>query len=263
MAKRPPRRPAPSDPAPRSRRPNRPVRRFGSGPDDAPLSILYEDNHLLGVVKPAGMLMQGDRTGDTTLLEVCKRYVKRKYGKPGEVFLGLVHRIDRPVSGVALFARTSKAASRLAEAFRTRRVEKVYCAVVSGELDREAGELTGFIERDHMRSRLRTSAGPRAKEARLTYRRIAHHAGWSLLEVVPETGRHHQIRVQLAAIGHPVAGDLKYGAAAPLDDRTIALHAVRLRVPHPTRGEKIALSAPPPDTHPWTVFSEAISNHYR
>lgn len=225
------------------------------------LQVLYEDNHLLGVFKPAGMLVQGDRTGDVTLLEVSKSYLKEKYGKPGNVFLGLVHRIDRPVSGVVLFARTSKAASRLANTFRTRRADKTYLAVVRGSLEHREGELHAFIERVRMRSRMATSEKG-GKSAVLTYRLLDSRGELSLVEVTPLTGRHHQIRLQLAHDGHPIVGDLKYGAPSPLEDRSIALHAAALELDHPTREERIRIAAPPPAIFPWSQFGVTISARF-
>lgn len=225
------------------------------------LQVLYEDNHLLGVVKPGGVLTQGDRTGDETILSVAKRYIKQKYGKPGEVFLGLVHRVDRPVSGVLLFARTSKAASRLAKEFQGRRVEKTYLAVVIGDVTGD-GELISYIERVRNRSRAVDKPSATAKEAELTYRVLDRRGGLSLLEVVPTTGRHHQIRVQLAGISHPVVGDLKYGAREPLPDKTIGLHAARLRVKHPIKDEMIVVEAVPPQGEPWRGFGTTIDNYF-
>jgi 23S rRNA pseudouridine1911/1915/1917 synthase len=219
------------------------------------LEVLYEDNHLLGVYKPGGWLVQGDRTGDTTILEMAKTYLKEKYRKPGNVFLGLVHRLDRPVSGVVLFARTSKAASRLATEFRLRRAGKVYLAVVVGDVSERSGELVGYIERSHLRSRMAGQSSGRAKEARLVFRRLAQKKGMSLLEIEPSTGRHHQIRLQLADFGYPVVGDLKYGAREALPDKTIALHAATLVVRHPVKDIEVTLEAPPPASFPWKLFA--------
>jgi 23S rRNA pseudouridine1911/1915/1917 synthase len=233
----------------RRNRPTRPARSY-----TGPLRILYEDNHLLGVYKPGGWLVQGDRTGDPTLLDAAKGYLKEKYRKPGNVFVGLVHRLDRPASGVVLFARTSKAASRLAKEFQSRRVEKTYLAVVVGTVREPAGELRGHVERVRLRSRLSPEASDTAKESVLTFRRIASTHGMTLLEVQPTTGRHHQIRLQLSAWGHPIAGDLKYGAPEPLADKTIALHALRLAVAHPVTEARVVLETPPPQAFPWTLF---------
>jgi 23S rRNA pseudouridine1911/1915/1917 synthase len=238
------------------------------------LRILYEDNHVLGVLKPAGLLSQGDRTGDTSALELARLYIKEKHEKPGQVFLGLVHRLDRPVSGVMLFARTSKAASRLSKSFHDRDAEKRYLCVVSGLFTDDEGELTAHVERAHTRSRLTESATASSKEALLRYHVVGRSVqsevtglhprqrrddpSMTLLEVLPRTGRHHQIRLQLSAAGHPVRGDLKYGAVTPLPDKSIALHAVRLRVPHPVRDDVIDLFAPPPGGPPWSFFSHEI-----
>ena len=226
------------------------------------LEILYEDNHLLVVHKPAGLLTQGDKTGDATALEAGKAHIRETAHKPGNVFLGLVHRIDRPVSGVLVFARTSKAASRLARSFHDREVEKTYLAVVLGRLRKNEGELEGFIERTHLRSRLAAAESARAKRAALAYRVLASTGELSLLEVIPHTGRHHQIRLQLSASGHPVVGDLKYNAPRALPDKSIALHAARIAFPHPVKDELVSFSAPPAMREPWTHFHDAISLYF-
>lgn len=240
------------------------------------LEILYEDNHVLGVLKPAGMLSQGDRTGDITALELARRYIKEKHAKPGNVYLGLVHRLDRPVSGVMIFARTSKAASRLSQSFHDRAAQKEYLCVVSGIVAEDSGELTALIERTHKRSRIAPAETARSRAAVLEFRvlgrlapeeqaRVEHPRtrrdpeSMTLLEVRPRTGRHHQIRLQLSAAGYAIRGDMKYGARAPLPDKSIALHALRLRVPHPVRDEVIELSAPPPSSEPWSHFGAAIA----
>jgi 23S rRNA pseudouridine1911/1915/1917 synthase len=226
------------------------------------IRILYEDNHLIGVLKPAGLLVQGDKTGDVTLIELVKKYIKEKYNKPGNVYLGLVHRLDRPVSGVVLYARTSKAASRLTREFRARRVEKTYFAVVNGNVSRSYGEITSFITRARLKSRIADPTSSDAKEAILTYRVLERKTGLSLLELRPRTGRHHQIRLQLADIGHSIVGDIKYGAGETLADRTIALHAGILVAKHPTKDISVRLAAPPPRTIPWTRFRSTIETHF-
>ena len=226
------------------------------------LQILYEDNHMLGVLKRGGLLAQGDKTGDDTALAMARRYVKDKYNKPGNVFIGLVHRIDRPVSGVMLFARTSKAASRLASEFQARRVEKTYLAVVTGQVSDDGGELVSWLERVRNKSRVVSGPSPDAKEAILTYRVLGRGRDSTLLELRPATGRHHQIRVQLAEIGYPVVGDMKYGAGEPLPDKTIALHAARIRVKHPTRDEMVTVEAPPPQSQPWQPFRPTIGSYF-
>ncbi len=213
-------------------------------------------------MKPAGLLTQGDKTGDRTALDAGKDYIRATAGKPGNVFLGLVHRIDRPVSGVLVFARTSKAASRLAKSFHDRKVEKTYLAVVMGRFEEETGELEGFIERTHLRSRLAPSATAKAKPAVLSYRVLADADGLSLVEVTPRTGRHHQIRLQLSAAGHPIVGDLKYRAPRALPDQSIALHAARISFPHPVRDDVVTISAPPPASEPWTRFRAALADYF-
>ena len=224
---------------------------------EKPLKILYEDNHLLGLYKEAGRLVQGDRTGDITLLALAKDYLREKYHKPGNVFLGLVHRLDRPVSGVVFFARTSKAASRLATSFRLRRVEKIYRAVVEGSLATDTGTLVNDLVRHGTHSRVAKESQPKAKRAELDYRVVSRKSGYTLVEVRPATGRHHQIRVQFADTGHPVAGDMKYGSSQPLADRSIALHALRLSVEHPVKDGLVTIEAPPPMAHPWDLFLPA------
>lgn len=225
-------------------------------PDTPP--ILLEDNHLLAVAKPAGLLVQGDRTGDPTLLDVCKAYLKEAYAKPGNVYLGLVHRLDRPVSGVVLLARTSKAASRLSARFRGGEVRKTYLAVVEGHPERTEGTLVHWLaDRADAAGRTRCEASPFAggKESTLHYHVLAD-GPRSLLRIEPVTGRRHQIRVQLATLGTPIAGDLKYGAPAPLPDRSVALHARRLEIAHPVGGRPLVIEAPVPDGDPWAAFAK-------
>ncbi len=227
------------------------------------IRVLYEDNHLLAVFKPAGLLTQGDRTGDATALEAGKAHIRATSHRPGNVFLGLVHRIDRPVSGVLVFARTSKAASRLARSFHDRNVDKTYLAVVVGRPANDTGELEGFVERTHMKSRMVAEESASAKRAVLSYRVLAWRDGQSLVEVTPRTGRHHQIRLQLSAAGHPIVGDMKYRAPRPLPNQSIALHAARISFPHPVREEVITIAAPPPSTEPWSVFDDTLANYFK
>ncbi|MEW6669698.1 MAG: RluA family pseudouridine synthase [Thermodesulfobacteriota bacterium] len=211
------------------------------------LQVLYEDNHLIAVRKPAGVLVQGDRSGDPTLMDTVKEYIRRKYGKPGKVFLGLVHRLDRPVSGVVLFARTSKAAARLSGQWRSRSVKKVYWALVHGVMDPRAGTLSSHLLRGPEGTVLTAAEHPEARQALLEYR--THHVagGLSLVEVVLRTGRKHQIRAQLASKGCTIVGDTRYGAPPIPGKREIRLFARSLTFSHPTLGHALTLEAPPPD----------------
>lgn len=218
---------------------------------DSRWPVLYADNHLLAVYKPSGLLVQGDRTGDVCLLDLAKQWIKNRYHKPGRVFLAMVHRLDRPVAGVVLFARTSKAAARLSRQFRERTVEKQYLAVVHGVVTNASGCLIDHIERRDRVSRVVPAATETSQEARLLYRVLAVQYERSLLQVSLETGRRHQIRIQLAQLGHPVLGDLRYGAGRPLPGREIALLAHSLGLDHPTRGGRIVLSIPIPKQWPW------------
>jgi 23S rRNA pseudouridine1911/1915/1917 synthase len=209
-----------------------------------PLDVLFEDNHCLAVAKPAGVpSTHYDGTAET-LDRVAKAYLKEKYAKPGNVFLGIVHRLDKPTSGVLLFARTSKAAARLAEQFRENAVEKVYWAVVEGEPDPPAGTLEDWLRKDRDAGRVEVVSpdAPGAKRALVHYHRRAGHGRLSLVELRPQTGRTHQLRVQLARRRHPVVGDFAYGSEEPFAGG-IALHARRLTFLHPVRNEPITLTA--------------------
>lgn len=210
---------------------------------------LYEDNHLLVVVKPVGMLTQSDHTGDPDLLTALKADVKVRHKKPGDVFLGLVHRLDRPVGGVMVFARTSKGAARLSEQIRNRTFEKIYRARVQGQPPKTTDTLEHYLVKDERNNRVSVVApnAPGAKQALLEYQCLAHDdaTNTSLLEVNLHTGRPHQIRVQLAAIGCPLVGDTKYGGGRE-SGVDMALWSYRLRFKHPTRDEWLAFEAPPP-----------------
>ena len=223
------------------------------------IQVLYEDNHLLAVVKPAGLLVQGDRSGDPTLLEAARAYLKDRYAKPGNVYIGLVHRLDRPVSGVVLFARTSKAAGRLAAQFRQREVDKSYLAIVAGHPPAGGAEVVAHLAARGDRqgvTRAGWEAFPGSRLARLVYTVVETSAGHALLAVKLLTGRRHQIRAQLGLLGHPVLGDVKYGAEAALPDRSIALHAQGLAVAHPVGGQPLTLAAPLPPTWPWPAAAQ-------
>ncbi len=217
------------------------------------IEVLYEDNHLLVVNKPAGLPTMGVAADRPSLLALAKEYVKRRYDKPGNVYLGVLSRLDAPVTGVVLLARTSKAARRLSEQFRARSVEKIYWALVEGTVRPAQGQWEDWVARDerHRRMHVVGPTMPGAQQARLGYRQIASPAGRSLLEVTLETGRKHQIRLQLAERGHPILGDRKYGSQRPWP-AGIALHARRLVVSHPVGGERITFEAPPPE--PWEHF---------
>ena len=231
----------------------------GAGPErgELELEVLLCDNHLLAVVKPAGLPVVPDDSGDESLFERAKVWVKREYDKPGEVFLGVVHRLDRPVSGVVLFARTSKAAARLAVQFQSGRPEKRYLAVAEGRPRHAQGVLEQWLQKDAGANRVRAvePETPGAKRA-ITRWRVAREgarqgSGHTVFELRPETGRSHQIRVALASIGCPILGDLKYGASRPLPDKSVALHAASLVVDHPTRSQAVQLECPTPERAWW------------
>jgi 23S rRNA pseudouridine1911/1915/1917 synthase len=214
--------------------------------------VFHEDNHLLVLYKPAGLLVQADQTEDVSLLELGKAWLKEKWSRPGRVFLGMVHRLDRPVAGVILFCRTSKAAARLSDQFRTGRVRKRYLAVVEGRMKEESGRLIDHIERrEGVSSRIVPPNTQGGREARLSFVLLDTMESKSLVEVQLETGRRHQIRLQLAHIGHPVLGDLRYGASGPLPEKQIALFANELAVDHPTRRERLVFRSPLPQGWPW------------
>ena len=218
------------------------------------LRIIYEDNHLLVVDKPAGLLVQGDHSGDESLNDVAKDYLREKYEKPGNVYLGLVHRLDRNVSGVVVLARTSKAASRLSAAFRDKKVKKTYQAVVTGNLPKREGDLKAWLGAkgdDRGVTRAENKTFDDARESLLRYRVLAAEGDCSLLEILPITGRRHQIRAQLALVGCPLLGDVKYGSAKRLPDHRIALHAVKLEFNHPVGAEPVCYEVPVPEDFPW------------
>ena len=219
------------------------------------LRVLHDSNHLLVVDKPACTPTVPDDSRDTSLLELAKAWVKEHKNKPGDVYLGVVHRLDRPVGGVLCFARTSKAAARVTSAFHDRRVEKRYLAVVEAHLE-GAGELEQWLIKRGSKNVVRVvpEGTEGARRALTHYRPLKHSNGRTLVELKPVTGRPHQLRVAMATLGHTIVGDLKYGAKAPLPDRSIALHAQRLVLPHPTRDERITVESKPPAIGDWRLF---------
>lgn len=220
--------------------------------------ILYEDNHLIVVNKKAGQIVQGDKTGDVPLSELVKAFLKTKYAKPGNVFCGVVHRLDRPVSGVVVFAKTGKALSRMNALFRERATKKIYWAVVRGVPEIAENELHHYlVKNERLNKSFVTHPGtPGALECRLRYKLLKSAERYSLLEVLPLTGRHHQIRVQLAANGTPIVGDVKYGDRRANEDQSICLHARQLIFMHPVTKEPLEVTAPLPDQKYWNIFKE-------
>ncbi len=221
------------------------------------LDILYEDNHIIAVNKSGSDIVQGDKTGDQTLSDKVKEYIKKKYNKPGDVFLGVVHRLDRPVSGVVLFARTSKALSRLNKMFQDKEIKKTYWAIVGELPELDEAQLKHYILKNSEKNK--SYAFPKvrsgAKEAILNYRLVSGLKNYYLLEVDLQTGRHHQIRCQLAKIGCPIKGDLKYGFGRSNKGGGISLHARRISFLHPVKKEAVEIIADTPEEEPlWKEF---------
>ncbi len=212
------------------------------------IEILFEDNHIIAVNKPSGLLVQGDKTGDETLADLVKAYIKKTKDKPGDVYLGIVHRLDRPVSGVVLFAKTSKALVRLNKMFAERETKKIYWAVVTKRPQDESGTLVHWLRKDEEKNRSKAfnNETRHTKYAELDYKMLRGSDRYTLLEVNPKTGRHHQIRVQLSKIGCSIKGDLKYGAPRSNEDASIHLHARRLEFEHPVKKEPVAITASVP-----------------
>jgi 23S rRNA pseudouridine1911/1915/1917 synthase len=217
------------------------------------LQVLYEDNHLIAVNKPAGMAVQGDETGDRHLLDEVEEYLRIKYHKPGKAFVGLIHRIDRPVSGVVLLAKTSKGLARMNEQFREKETRKTYHAITAAAMPEETGTLRHYLGKDAKTHRALTynTERPGAKEAVLHYKLKRALQNRFVYEINLETGRFHQIRAQFAKSGAPLLGDVKYGAKIPLEDRSIGLHARSLEFTHPVSAEKIKIIAPYPKSGIW------------
>lgn len=215
------------------------------------LQVIYEDNHLIAINKRCGDLVQGDQTGDKSLIEITKNFLIEKYNKPGNAYLGLIHRLDRPTSGAIVFSKTSKALSRMNRLFATDKVQKTYLAIVEKKPPRAQDKLTHFLKKNSAQNKsyAHQSPTPGSRKAILTYKTIAHTQDSYLLEIDLKTGRHHQIRCQLAAIGCPIKGDLKYGAPTNNPDLGISLHAKSLHFVHPVRREPITITAPLPASY--------------
>ena len=225
-------------------------------------TVVYEDNHLLCVSKRPGEIVQGDKTGDEPMSEALKRWLKEKYNKPGNVYLGVIHRLDRPVGGLVLFAKTSKALSRMNELFRSGDVSKRYWAVVTARPPKHSDTLEQYLVRNESQNKSyvarQGAATPGAKLARLSYRLLASGEHYHLLEIELHTGRHHQIRCQLAALGCPIKGDLKYGAPRSNPGGSISLLSRQISFTHPVSKEALTLTAPVPDERLWHDLEAAI-----
>ena len=221
------------------------------------LEILFEDNHLIAINKRAGQLTQGDSTGDKSLDQLVKEYLKKKYGKPGDVFLGVIHRIDRPVSGVIIYARTSKALTRMNDLFREQKIQKIYWCIVKERPQPEEDILHHHLVKNEAKNKSYAYNKPHTntKPASMTYKLISSSDRYFLLEVKLHTGRHHQIRCQLSKIGSPVKGDLKYNYSRSNIDASISLHARSLEFLHPVRNEPVNILAPVPNDPLWKVLS--------
>ena len=221
------------------------------------LEILYEDNHIIAVNKQPSDIVQADKTGDEPLSEKVKKYIKKKYNKPGAVFLGVVHRIDRPVSGVIIFAKTSKALSRLNTLFREKKIKKTYLAIVKNKPSPTKNTLVHYLKKNNLKNK--SSAFKKSVEgslkSELEYELIKSLDNYYLLKITPKTGRHHQIRVQLSTIGSPIKGDLKYGAKRSNKNASINLHAYKVEFTHPVKKNNIIISAPPPKENIWNNYN--------
>lgn len=224
------------------------------------MEVIYEDNHIIAVNKTCREIVQGDKTGDTPLSDLLKAWLKEKYNKPGNVFVGVTHRLDRPVSGVVVFAKTSKALSRLNEMFRVGGVKKTYWAIVKNRPPKEEDELVNWLVRNEKQNKSYAYdvEKPNSKKAILRYKEIAHSDKYHLLEIDLQTGRHHQIRCQLAKMGCPIKGDLKYGADRSNPDGGISLHARSAAFIHPVSKEPIDIIAPVPEDNLWKAITKGL-----
>jgi 23S rRNA pseudouridine1911/1915/1917 synthase len=224
------------------------------------MTVVYEDNHIIVVNKSASEIVQGDKTGDTPLSELVKQYLKEKYNKSGNVFVGVTHRLDRPVSGLVIFAKTSKALARLNDMFQHGGVKKSYWAIVKNQPKEPEGELVNYLVRNEKQNKSYAydREVPGSKKAVLCYRQIAQSDNYFLLEVDLKTGRHHQIRCQLAKMGCPIKGDLKYGFPRSNPDGSICLHSRRVAFVHPVSKQEIVLEAPVPNDNLWNSFANIV-----
>lgn len=227
------------------------------------MTVLYEDNHIIIVNKTVSEIVQGDKTGDTPLSEIVKQWLKEKYNKPGNVFCGVTHRLDRPVSGIVIFAKTSKALPRLNKMFQDKEIQKTYWAIVKNNPPEPAGTLTHYLVRNEKQNKSYAyeTEKPHSKKAVLHYKLITRTDKYNLLEIDLETGRHHQIRCQLAKMGCVIKGDLKYGAERSNPDSGISLHARSIRFVHPVSKELIEVTAPVPEDNLWKSFENQTKNH--
>jgi 23S rRNA pseudouridine1911/1915/1917 synthase len=220
------------------------------------LQVLFEDNHVIVVNKRSSDIVQADRTGDVVLSDIVKEYIKKKYNKPGEVFLGTVHRIDRPVSGAVVYAKTSKALSRLTVAFKDREVKKTYWAVVKGQFDQPKGTVVNYLWKDERQNKTFAfkDNGKDRKESELSYQVMGESEYYTFVEVYPKTGRHHQIRATMAFLGCPIKGDVKYGSKRTNENASIHLHARKIGFNHPTQKHWMEIIAPLPEDVLWNAF---------
>lgn len=227
-------------------------------PEDIKELILFEDNHLLAVNKPSGTLVQPDPDGNESLENLVKEFIKKRDDKPGNVFLGVIHRLDRPVSGIVLFAKSSKALTRMNQIFKDRKIEKTYFALVKNRPPEVKGNLEGYIRKDPKQNKSKWYSKPveGAKSCKTEYLLLGSSDSWNLLKVLPHTGRHHQIRVHLASINCPIGGDLKYGSARSNKDGSLSLHAKSLKFEHPISKETLTLQCPNPKSGVWVYFKQ-------
>ena len=215
------------------------------------LHVLYEDNHLIAINKKSGDICQADKTGDIPLSEIVKEFLKNKYNKPGNVYLGTIHRIDRPTTGVIIYAKTSKALSRMNEKFRNNEISKTYWAIVKNKLPKQSDILENYLSKNNKKNKSFVTKEKDGKYSKLNYNIIKSLDNYYQYEIKPETGRHHQIRVQLSNIGSPIKGDLKYGAKRSNKDGSICLHAREIVFKHPVTKEELKITAPTPQNTIW------------